>query len=64
MVSIIVLREIGLSISGYVPGEKEENGYFISKSSAVDLFRKYPELVLNTIEIISNIIKEYVNENN
>lgn len=47
-----VLREIGLSISDYVPSEKEENGYFISKNEGIDLFRKYPNLITNTIEIM------------
>lgn len=49
-----IVRSVALNAKAYEGSEKERNSYFISSNRAVDLFRKYPDLVQETNEIASN----------
>ncbi|MBQ6817305.1 MAG: DNA polymerase III subunit alpha [Bacilli bacterium] len=49
-----IIRCVALNAKEYNGSEKERNSYFISPTRAVDLFRKYPDLVSETIEIANN----------
>lgn len=46
-----VLRCIGLSTTKYNDTEKELNSYLYKKNESLDFFRKYPQLIAETINI-------------
>jgi len=58
-----MLKCIGLSLNDYPYTEKEMNQSFLSPMKAVDLFRKYPKLIAETINIANkcNVVLEFGN---
>lgn len=46
-----IVRSVAMNAKVYNGSEKEQNSFFISENRAYDLFRRYPELLAETINV-------------